>query len=553
MQIHQSLFQIESASFGASTSATRSKLNQVLSTWVNEGHQDAKTRHATFDFMDGAIFRKPIYFDLNGVISVSKIDQVLVWEQDSKLNVSVTSESVERVPLQRFVELTPDQLLNNTPIVLGDLFENFKCRMGLDLLNEPFEFVQSRDDIRKLGAALRSQSRTSLMVLATTPGVDIGQQMQQLIWNVLGTSAFLRVVPEKWFNEVNDELGISHSLPSKGFRIYLPNVNFDISQDGYRHPVMPIDLSELGASDSSKAGQLRDRLARSDWRPNYGDALGRLTLEGQKALRLADLELARTASKKALDATDSESKSKLEERIRSLQTELEEFVNLASDLEEQAANNKFEAQFTYLQLEEQGKELAAAREAGAYYRRVLEENQLFGEIFGHEPSQFWAEVPTSFEDLVFSIASIPFVDFTGSIDSVKDLDSQPSNASGISRCWESLRALSDYARLKYEDKFAGSFYQYLQGTQHSGYLVSSGYFAHNESESVQNDPTLKSKRLFSVPTDSFSDGTAYMFAHAKLITGSSNSPRMHYLDDTSGTNKIYVGYIGAHLPTPATN
>jgi hypothetical protein len=553
MQIHQSIFQIESASFGASISDTRSKLNQVLVAWINEGYLDSKNRQANFELFDGAIYRKPIYFDLNGVATVSKIDQVLVWEQDSKLNVSVTSESVERVPLHRFVDLTPDQLLNNTPSVLAELFDTFQCKMGLDLLNEPFEYVQSRDDIYKLGAALRLQSRSSLLVLATTSAEDSRKRMQEAIWNILGTSAFLRVVPEKWFNEVNDELGISHSLPSKGFRIYLPNVNFDISQDGYRHPVMPIDLNELGASDSAKVGQLRDRLGRSDWRPNYSDVLSRLTLEGHKALRQADLELAKAASKKALNATDSEAKSKLEERIRSLQKELEEFVELASDLEAQSANSKFEAQFSYLQLEEQGKELAAARESGAYYRRILEDNQLFGEIFGHEPSQFWAEVPNTFEDLVFSIALIPFVDFTGSLDSVKDLDAQPSNASGISRCWESLRALSDYARLKNEDKFAGSFYQYLQGTQHSGYLVSSGYFAHNESESVQNDPTLKSKRLFSVPTESFSDGTAYMFAHAKLITGSSNSPRMHYLDDTSGTNKIYVGYIGAHLPTPATN
>jgi hypothetical protein len=553
MQIHQSLFQVESASFGASISDTRNELNNVLVEWINDGYQDSKNRQATFEFLDGTIYRKPIYFDLNGVATVSKIDQVLVWEQDSKLNVAVTSESVERVTLQRFVDLTAYQLMNNTPSVLGELYEKFKVRMGLDLLNETFEYVQSRDDIYKLGSALRSQSRTSLMVLATTTAEDIDNQLQELIWNALGSSVFLRIVTEKWFNEVNDELGISHSLPANGFRIYLPNVDLDVSQDAYRHPVMPIELQDLSTSDSAKIGQLRDRLARSDWRPNHREVLGRLTLEGHKALRIADLELAKTASKKALDSNENESKSILEDRIRSLQSELEEFVNLASDLEEQATNNKFEAEFAYLQLEEQSKELSAARESGAYFRRILEENQLFGEVYSHEPNQFWTEVPTSFEDLVFSIASIPFVEFTGSLDSVKDLDSQPGNTSGISRCWESLRALSDYARLKNDEKFSGSFYQYLQGTQHSGYLVSSGYFAHNESESVQNDPTLKSKRLFPVPTDRFSDGTAYMFAHAKLITGSSNSPRMHYLDDTAGTLKIYVGYIGTHLPTPATN
>ena len=553
MQIHQSYFQIEPTSFGESISALNSKLDLILAAWVAEGHQDGKSRRSNYELLDASIYRKPIYFDLDGVATISKIDQVIVWQQDSKLHVLLTSDSVERIPLLRYVDLTSENLLTNSPSVLATLFANFKCRMGLDLLNEPFEFVQSRDDIDKLASALRSNSRTGLMVLTSTRADELSVSRQAHIWSLVGSSAYIRVIPEAWFNEVNDELGISHSLPANGFRVFLPNVNFDVSQDGYRHPVLPADAFALNFADSQKIGLLRDRISRANWRTADPNILSQLRLEGHKALRLADLEISKTETKNALDGTDTEWKQNLEKRIKSLEAELEEFVNLASELEREAAANQFDADFAILQLEEQSKELSSARESGAYFRRVLEENQLFGEIYDHEPNQFWADAPESFEELVFAISTIPFVEFTGSLDPVKDLDAQPSNKSGLSRCWESLRALSDYARLKAEGKFEGSFYNYLQGTQHSGYLVSAGYFAHNESESVQNDPDLKNKRLFPVPSRDFSDGSAYMFAHAKLITGSSNSPRMHYLDDSSGTNKIYVGYIGAHLPTPATN
>lgn len=553
MQIHQSYFQIEPTSFGESISELTSKLDQILEAWINEGHQDGKTRKANFDLLNGCIFRKPIYFDLDGVATISKIDQVIVWQQDLKLHVAVTSDSVERISLRRYADLGAEHLLSNSPSVLATLFANFKCRMGLDLTNEPFEFVQSRDDIDKLSSALRSNSRTSLMVLTSTTEHNLSASTQSHIWNIVGSGAYIRVIPEVWFNEVNEELGISHSLTANGFRVFLPNVNFDVSQDGYRHPVFTANPVDLSYSDSQRIGQMRDRLTKANWRNADSNLLSHLRLEGHKALRHADLVVSKNETKNALQGAESDWKQNLESRIKSLEAELEDFVNLAGELESQAATNKFEAEFANLQLEEQAKELASARESGAYFRRVLEENQLFGQIYEHEPNQFWGEVPESFEELVFSIATVPFVEFTGSLDPVKELDSQPSNKSGLVRCWESLRALSDYARLKAEGKFEGSFYNYLQGAHHSGYLVSAGYFAHNESESVQNDPDLKNKRLFPVPANDFSDGSAYMFAHAKLITGSSNSPRMHYLDDTSGTGRIFVGYIGAHLPTPATN
>jgi hypothetical protein len=42
-----------------------------------------------------------------------------------------------------------------------------------------------------------------------------------------------------------------------------------------------------------------------------------------------------------------------------------------------------------------------------------------------------------------------------------------------------------------------------------------------------------------------------MWAHVK-IDNRDPAPRLHFHDDTRGSGKVYVGYIGPHLPSPKT-
>lgn len=44
-----------------------------------------------------------------------------------------------------------------------------------------------------------------------------------------------------------------------------------------------------------------------------------------------------------------------------------------------------------------------------------------------------------------------------------------------------------------------------------------------------------------------------MGAHFKIAQFAMIGPRMHYHDDTAQSGRIYVGYIGRHLPTGQTN
>ncbi len=71
-----------------------------------------------------------------------------------------------------------------------------------------------------------------------------------------------------------------------------------------------------------------------------------------------------------------------------------------------------------------------------------------------------------------------------------------------------------------------------------------------ESQTVDTNPTLRSKRIFAVPGEVNEERAQYMPAHVKLVKRGEAAPRLHFHDDSAGkTGVIHVGYIGPHLPT----
>ena len=68
-----------------------------------------------------------------------------------------------------------------------------------------------------------------------------------------------------------------------------------------------------------------------------------------------------------------------------------------------------------------------------------------------------------------------------------------------------------------------------------------------------NSPRLKSLRVLPVPAEVSPAEKAFMGAHFKIAKSGTVSPRMHYLDDSAHTGKVYVGYIGRHLANTLTN
>jgi hypothetical protein len=118
------------------------------------------------------------------------------------------------------------------------------------------------------------------------------------------------------------------------------------------------------------------------------------------------------------------------------------------------------------------------------------------------------------------------------------------------RAWDALVALDAFAAARSTSAFAGNFRQWCLDADVGTAAFSAQAVAMSESETVDTSPGLHAKRVFPVPEVISQDGHQYMPAHIKLVKRGEAAPRLHFHDDAGGaTGKVYVGYIGPHLPT----
>jgi hypothetical protein len=122
------------------------------------------------------------------------------------------------------------------------------------------------------------------------------------------------------------------------------------------------------------------------------------------------------------------------------------------------------------------------------------------------------------------------------------------------KAWLALRALQGYAQAKTSGQVQGNFLQYCRTSPSGLEVVPSEWVAASENETTTNNPRFRGARVFPVPVEVSTDGEAYMEEHIRLEKGSDPAPRIHFWDDTDGkTGKVYVGYLGRHLPSFQTN
>lgn len=142
-------------------------------------------------------------------------------------------------------------------------------------------------------------------------------------------------------------------------------------------------------------------------------------------------------------------------------------------------------------------------------------------------------------------------DTTGAAD---DLDQHPKGSVWGRKAWRALRALEGYAGAKAAGLVEGNFLQYCRLSPSGCEVVPAEWVAATESETTSNNPRFREARTFDVPLKVNQAGRVYMDEHIRLEKGSDPAPRMHFWDDTSGaTGRIYVGYLGRHLPSFQTN
>lgn len=161
--------------------------------------------------------------------------------------------------------------------------------------------------------------------------------------------------------------------------------------------------------------------------------------------------------------------------------------------------------------------------------------------------------PESFGELLKRIETLMHVTFTGDAGSSEELDVRDPLGTWAAKAWGALCSLEDYVQSRLDGRHSGSVDMYL-GDVPSGYRgFSANRHARDESEDVRNNSRFRAAREFKVPGAIDRNGWIFMGAHFKIAQSGTVSPRLHYHDAFDADQKVYVGYIGRHLPTQKTN
>ena len=162
-------------------------------------------------------------------------------------------------------------------------------------------------------------------------------------------------------------------------------------------------------------------------------------------------------------------------------------------------------------------------------------------------------VDSSEEALIYAEVNLPLLVIGDTEEPAQEIDRHAKGAIWARKAWLAFQALQAYAQAKSEG-FQGNFLSYCQDSSTTGHKISADWVAIGESPGVNNNPTYRNARIFSVPENVSAYGRAYMDQHIKLEKGSDPAPRIHFHDDTGGTTgKIYVGYLGRRLPSDQSN
>ncbi len=163
------------------------------------------------------------------------------------------------------------------------------------------------------------------------------------------------------------------------------------------------------------------------------------------------------------------------------------------------------------------------------------------------------EVPLTFTELMARLGEFPLLTFTGDQKAALALDELRCAGGGWARLtWDGLTALQEYAEAAVRGRAGGDFKQWCERTPAGCHRFPPRKAVRGESRTVFSHAKWKRERMLPVPECVDASRRAFMGAHLR-IGGGRTAPRLHYLDDCSGSGRIYVGYIGLHLTNTRTN
>ncbi|MEU3455330.1 hypothetical protein ABZ671_17290 [Micromonospora sp. NPDC006766] len=241
-----------------------------------------------------------------------------------------------------------------------------------------------------------------------------------------------------------------------------------------------------------------------------------------------------------------EAQEDIASRLAQLQTELDETQTAYRDVIRQLEDEQLENR-------EAVDLLTRSEETVRTLRHRLASTGQADVAWTTQPSEEDVSRPDSFGELLRWLPKLVHVEFTGDPDHAADLDSKDTLGSWASKTWDALLVLQDYATAKADGRWDRDVHGFLEHTPDGCHEWPTRRHARDESEEVRTNPAFWKRRVLPVPTTVDPTGMTFMGAHFKIAQFAMISPRMHYYDDTAQSGRIYVGYIGRHLPTGQTN
>lgn len=229
---------------------------------------------------------------------------------------------------------------------------------------------------------------------------------------------------------------------------------------------------------------------------------------------------------------------------------LEELLGVEEDRDRIQA----ELDWQILETEEEATRAETAESRVRWLERQLADANLYVSGVPTPESAYPSKAADCVQALELAKQFLPQVVVGDTMDSAEALEQHVKSGIWGQKAWDALRALESYAEAKGAGTSTGNFLSFCRTSPPGSYVIPTEWVAAAENETTTNNPRFRRARTFPVPTEVNADGEVYMEEHIKLEKGSDPAPRMHFWDDTGGrTGKIYVGYLGRHLPSFDTN
>ncbi|MEU4828527.1 hypothetical protein AB0H37_42320 [Actinomadura sp. NPDC023710] len=232
------------------------------------------------------------------------------------------------------------------------------------------------------------------------------------------------------------------------------------------------------------------------------------------------------------------------DRIRALGTSVEELTRQREAAHAEADQYAAEA-------EQAEAELADAVRARAHLARLAASSDASQTPQARDTPE---PVPADFGALIDAARDrFALLDFDALVtDLACALDHYPQAATWRRRAWDALSTLHAYAQARSHRQPVCDLLAYCRSGA-PDVAIAPSIIALGEYERVRSDARFRRARTFPVPAEVAARGEAFFGAHIRLGSGRPPAPRLHFLDDTSNTGRIYIGHIGPHLPNRRTN